>query len=206
MALTDWVFPEMGYTCEQDKRALYEKEIAPVYSGVTDNRSRVAEGNFCHTLVLSVKISGKRKGDKQMKPYLKAEEIRKDIREQLPVIDEETFREHYCSECMYYAGRINKKARCMQRQCSWDKDDEFFAPALKRMIPILDREYKQAEEQYLEAKRRKDAIHEMFAAELLMERKKKDPCNKCAYNRNSPCIGFCYQQMTAHPVDPNERL
>ena len=206
MALTDWVFPEMGYTCEQDKRALYEKEIAPVYSGVTDNRSRVAEGNFCHTLVLSVKISGKRKGDKQMKPYLKAEEIRKDIREQLPVIDEETFREHYCSECMYYAGRINKKARCMQRQCSWDKDDEFFALALKRMIPILDREYKQAEEQYLEAKRRKDAIHEMFAAELLMERKKKDPFYKCAYNRNSPCIGFCYQQMTAHPVDPNERL
>ena len=48
MALTDWVFPEMGYTCEQDKRALYEKKIAPVYSGVTDNRSRVAEGNFCH--------------------------------------------------------------------------------------------------------------------------------------------------------------
>ena len=173
MALTDWVFPEMGYTCEQDKRALYEKKIAPVYSGVTDNRSRVAEGNFCHTLVLPVKISGKRKGDKQMKPYLKAEEIRKEIREQLPVIDEETFREHYCSECMYYAGRINKKARCMQHQCSWDKDDEFFAPALKRMSPILDREYKQAEEQYLEAKHRKDAIHEMFAAELLMERKKK---------------------------------
>lgn len=113
MALTDWVFPEMGYTCEQDKRALYEKKIAPVYSGVTDNRSRVAEGNFCHTLVLPVKISGKRKGEKQMKPYLKAEEIRKEIREQLPVIDEETFREHYCSECMYYAGGINKKARCM---------------------------------------------------------------------------------------------
>lgn len=64
------------------------------------------------------------------------------------MIDEETFREHYCSECMYYAGRINKKTRCMQRQCSWDKDDEFFAPALKRMIPILDREYKQAEELY----------------------------------------------------------
>ena len=148
MALTDWVFPEMGYTCEQDKRALYEKKIAPVYSGVTDNRSRMAEGNFCHTLVLPVKICGKRKGDKQMKPYLKAEEIRKEIREQLPVIDEETFREHYCSECMYYAGRINKKTRCMQRQCSWDKDEEFFAPALKRMIPILDREYKQAEELY----------------------------------------------------------
>ena len=85
MALTDWVFPEMGYTCEQDKRALYEKKIAPVYSGVTDNRSCVAEGNFCHTLVLPVKISGKRKGDKQMKPYLKAEEIRKEIREQRTV-------------------------------------------------------------------------------------------------------------------------
>ena len=44
MALTDWVFPEMGYTRKQDKRALYENMIAPVYSGVTDNRSRVAEG------------------------------------------------------------------------------------------------------------------------------------------------------------------
>ena len=43
MALTDWVFPEMGYTRKQDKRALYENMIAPVYSGVTDNRSRVAE-------------------------------------------------------------------------------------------------------------------------------------------------------------------
>ena len=53
------VFPEMGYTCEQDKRALDEKKIAPVYSGVTDNRSRMAEGNFCHTLVLPVKICGK---------------------------------------------------------------------------------------------------------------------------------------------------
>ena len=103
-----------------------------------------------------------KKGDKQMKPYLKAEEIRKEIREQLPVSDEETFREHYCSECMYFAGRINKKARCMQRQCSWDKDDEFFAPAIKRMIPILNREYKQVEKQYLEAKRRKDAIHRVL--------------------------------------------
>ena len=27
MALTDWVFPEMGYTREQDKRALYEKRL-----------------------------------------------------------------------------------------------------------------------------------------------------------------------------------
>ena len=50
----------------------------------------------------------------------------------------------------------------MQRQCSWDKDNEFFAPVLKRMIPILDREYKQAEEQYLEAKRRKQENTESY--------------------------------------------
>lgn len=25
MALTDWVFPEMGYTRKQDKRALFSK-------------------------------------------------------------------------------------------------------------------------------------------------------------------------------------
>lgn len=29
MALTDWVFPEMGYTRKQDKRALYEIIICP---------------------------------------------------------------------------------------------------------------------------------------------------------------------------------
>ena len=29
MALTDWVFPEMGYTRKQDKRALYEKYDCP---------------------------------------------------------------------------------------------------------------------------------------------------------------------------------
>ena len=34
----------------------------------------------------------------------------------------------------------------------------------------------------------------------------KNPCYKCAYNRHAPCIGFCYQQMTAHPVDPNEKI
>ena len=86
-----------------------------------------------------------------MKPYLKAEEITREIKEKLPVIDEETFREHYCSECLYYAGRIDKKPRCMQRQCSWDQEEEHFAPVLRRMIPILDEECMQAEERYIDA-------------------------------------------------------
>ena len=34
MALTDWVFPEMvGYTREQDKRALNEKDCPGVFRG-----------------------------------------------------------------------------------------------------------------------------------------------------------------------------
>ena len=141
-----------------------------------------------------------------MKPYLKAEEITREIKEKLPVIDEETFREHYCSECLYYAERIDKKPRCMQRQCSWDQEEEHFAPVLRRMIPILDEECMQAEERYIDAKRRRDAIQEMFAEAIRMERRKKDPCYKCAYNCHALCIGFCYQQMTAHPVDPNEKI
>lgn len=40
---------------------------------------------------ISDKSKDNRSEDIQMKPYLKAEEIRKEIREQLPVIDEETF-------------------------------------------------------------------------------------------------------------------
>lgn len=44
MALTDWVFPEMGNTCEETKRVLKsKKQIALVQAGATDNRSRVAE-------------------------------------------------------------------------------------------------------------------------------------------------------------------
>ena len=120
-----------------------------------------------------------------MKPYLKAEEITREIKEKLPVIDEETFREHYCSECLYYAERIDKKPRCMQRQCSWDQEEEHFAPVLRRMIPILDEECMQADSHGTQ---------------------KKDPCYKCAYNCHALCIGFCYQQMTAHPVDPNEKI
>lgn len=61
----------------------------------------------------------------------------------------------------------------MQRQCSWNQEEEHFAPVLRRMIPILDEECRQAEERYLDAKRRRDAVQEMFAAELLMERRKK---------------------------------
>ena len=78
-----------------------------------------------------------------MKPYLKTEEITREIKEKLPVSDEETFREHYCSECLYYAGRIDKKPHCMQRQCSWDQEEEHFAPVLRKMIPILDEECRQ---------------------------------------------------------------
>ena len=46
MARTDWVFPETGYTCEQDKRALLSKEINGLprrWAGASDNRNRAAE-------------------------------------------------------------------------------------------------------------------------------------------------------------------
>ena len=81
---------------------------------------------------------------------------------------------------------------------------------MKKIAPVYfgvtDNRSRVAEERYIDAKRRRDAVQEMFAEEIRMERRKKDPCYKCAYNRNSSCIGFCYQQMTAHPVDLNERL
>ena len=187
--------------------------IAPVHSGVTDNRSRVAELIVSfeiivlpHSCVASKNYinSNQEKEIKQMRPCLKAREIKKDIRGQLPVIDEVTFKEHFCAECPYYAGRIDKKARCMQRHCAWDDEDEIFSLVLKSMVPIIEEEFKKAEEKYLEAKRRKEVIYKMFADELREEQKKKDPCYSCAYSSHAPCIGFCYQQMTAHPVDPNE--
>ena len=61
----------------------------------------------------------------------------------------------------------------MQRQCCWNQEEEQFAPVLRRMIPILDEECRQAEERYLDAKRRRDAVQEMFAEEIRMERRKK---------------------------------
>ena len=143
-----------------------------------------------------------RKGITHMRPCLKARDINKDIKGQLPVIDEVTFREHFCAECPYYAGRIDKKARCMQRHCAWDEENEIFSPVLKSMVPIIEAEFKKAEEKYLEAKHRRDVIHKMFADELLQDQKKKDPCYRCAYNSHAPCIGFCYKQMTSNPVDP----
>lgn len=81
---------------------------------------------------------------------------------------------------------------------------------MKKIAPVYfgvtDNRSRVAEERYIDAKRRRDAVQEMFAEEIRMERRKKDPCYKCAYNCHALCIGFCYQQMTAHPVDPNEKI
>ena len=178
-----------------------------MYSGVTDNRSRVAEEHITFLLHSCVARDNKvaiRKGITHMRPCLKARDINKDIKGQLPVIDEVTFREHFCAECPYYAGRIDKKARCMQRHCAWDDENEIFSPILKSMVPIIEAKFKKAEEKYHEAKHRRDVIHKMFVNELLQDQKKKDPCYRCAYNSHAPCIGFCYKQMTSNPVDPAE--
>ncbi|MDO4650256.1 MAG: hypothetical protein Q4B26_16575 [Eubacteriales bacterium] len=208
MAQTDWVFPETGYTCKQDERALYEIN-APASAGATDNRSRVAEPVILseamvlpHSCVASRKMAN-RKGITHMRPCLEAKEIKREIKGQLPEIDELIFREHFCAECPYYAGREEKRARCMLKHCAWDVEEEIFSPILRRMIPVIEEEYVKAEEEYLELKRRKEIVHKMFEKELLREKRKKDPCYKCAYGKHAPCIGFCYKQMTSHPVDPN---
>ena len=67
-----------------------------------------------------------------MKPYLKAEEIRKEIREQLPVIDEETFREHNCSECMYYA-EVSTEDRLSDHVQHYDSKEAVIENAEKRI-------------------------------------------------------------------------
>ncbi len=139
-----------------------------------------------------------------MRPCLKAREIKKDIKEKLPIIDEFIFKEHFCSECPYYAGRIEKKARCMQQHCAWDDRREIFSPVLKEMIPIIEDEYLKIEEKFLEVKKRREIINKMFMDEMLRNQKKEDICNNCAYSSHAPCIGFCYQQMTSDPVDLNE--
>lgn len=137
-----------------------------------------------------------------MRECLKAKEINKEIRRELPVIDKVTFKEHFCMECPYYAGKVDKMARCMQKQCAWDDESETFSPALRKMIPLIEEEYEKAEQHFLEMKRQRAVLYKMFEKELYMERKMKDPCYNCSYGKNAPCIGFCYKQMTSKPVDP----
>lgn len=136
-----------------------------------------------------------------MRPCIEAKDITREIRGQLPVIDEYKFSQRFCQHCPYYAGRINHVARCILKKCSWDTDEENFSPVLKKMIPILESEFKQASEKYKEAKRKNDLIKQMFARELEAQRRKKDPCATCSYRTHAPCLGFCYLQMTSNPSD-----
>ena len=140
-----------------------------------------------------------------MLPCLKAKEISKEIKGKLPVIDEETFKEHFCSICPYYAGRIEKVPHCMQARCAWDDDEERFSPVLMEMMPIFAEELQKTEEKYLNAKHKFDVIQLMFEQEVKEERRRKDPCYECAYGTHAPCIGFCYKQMTANPVEPSQQ-
>lgn len=136
-----------------------------------------------------------------MRPRIDPKDVPKEIRRQLPVIDESTFRDHFCAECPYYAGRVNQVAHCMLKNCSWESEREIFSPVLKKMIPILEGDFRRISQRYEEAKKKKELILQMFTHEMKEDRKKEDPCKRCSYRTHAPCIGFCYLQMTANPTD-----
>ena len=136
-----------------------------------------------------------------MRPCLKARDIKKEFKADLPVIDAVIFKEHFCTECPYYAGRYEKTPRCMQKHCAWDDEEEAFSPVLLGLITVYEEELEKAEERYLEAQRKRDTVISMFEREMAEIRRRKDPCYDCPYGKASPCIGYCYKQMTANPVD-----
>lgn len=136
-----------------------------------------------------------------MRPCLKAKDITKDVKRKLPIINELTFKEHFCSDCRYYAGRVDRVAHCMLKECSWDDEEEIYSPVLKKMLPIFEADYQKIRKKYNEAKARKEAIEQIFTKELEAEKRKNDPCNTCCYKTHAPCIGFCYLQMTGTPSD-----
>lgn len=136
-----------------------------------------------------------------MRPCLKARDIKKEVKANLPVIDPVIFREHFCTDCPYYAGRYEKVPRCMQKNCAWDDEAELFSPALQELLPVFEEEFQKAEAKYLEAKRKRDVLISMFKQEMQEIKRRKDPCYECPYGKVHPCIGFCYKQMTANPVE-----
>ena len=103
-----------------------------------------------------------------MKPYLKAEEIRKEIRkeirEQLPVIDEEIFREHYCSECMYYA-EVSTEDRLSDHVQHYDSKEAVIENAEKRISRL--------EKEKAETKAAKKSIHDRLGEKKQQSAAKK---------------------------------
>ena len=136
-----------------------------------------------------------------MKECLNAKQIPKMIKVKLPVIEEEIFKEHFCTECPYYAGRGEKLPRCMKKACAWDNDEVSFSKELMELLPIIEEEYQIQEQKYLEVKRTREIILDMFAKEFAFLEKQKDPCYGCSFGKHAPCIGFCYKQMTANPKE-----
>lgn len=109
-----------------------------------------------------------------MRPCLKERDIKKECKANLPIINPVTFREYFCTNCPYYAGRYEKGPRCMQKHCVWDDEAELFSPALLDLLPVFEEELQKAEAEYLEAKRRRDVIISMFKQEMEDIKKKKD--------------------------------
>lgn len=130
-----------------------------------------------------------------MRKRIKNNQIKKEIRAQLPVITPSMFKERGCSYCPYYAGPFEKQPRCMMADCAWDDPEEHFHPVLRQMLPEFKSKMEKAGERYLKLKNAYDLLWSMFNGEMELEELEKDACYNCCYGKGGPCIGVCYKEL-----------
>lgn len=130
-----------------------------------------------------------------MKPCIKAKDIPRELKAELPAIPRTLSEERFCTICPYYAGVAGRSRRCMVCTCAWDVKKERFHPVLKKLLKSAKKEKKIAEEKFMEIKKRVETLESMFAEEIAEEERKKDKCYGCPYGRVQPCIGICYVDL-----------
>lgn len=82
-----------------------------------------------------------------LKDYILKRWIVNKVKMQLPVIPSEIVREHGCTYCPYYAGRMDRQSKCMLKRCSWDNPEEYH-PAMKQLIPFYESKMEKAKSKY----------------------------------------------------------
>lgn len=128
-----------------------------------------------------------------LKDYILKRWIVNKVKMQLPVIPSEIVREHGCTYCPYYAGRMDRQSKCMLKRCSWDNPEEYH-PAMKQLIPFYESKMEKAKSKYKNLKNTCDILRKSF---IVAEKKniKEDECYHCTYSKNGPCIEICYKKL-----------
>ncbi|PQG88511.1 hypothetical protein CUS53_00265 [Enterococcus faecium] len=130
-----------------------------------------------------------------MRDIIEVKKIPSGIKANLPMISSKDYKKNVCKDCCYFAGTTARAKRCLLKACVYQDDEERFAPALRELIDLKERDYLWAKVRLEETKENLDLVKSMFRDELREEARMQEECYRCPYHNNAPCVGICWKRL-----------